>query len=131
MILHVSKNTYLYIFTHKTTDAQPLTSGEPKCDMLTEWIPALCERRCLRKLKKGATVKKEKKNLISLKLVPVVLQSVTPQEEGEKEGAVCQLTVVQMYKQLFKLVLSQQVKLMNRLNTLCKIIIIKINIKDI
>lgn len=63
--------------------------------------------------------KKEKKNLISLKLVPVVLQSVTPEVEGEKErvGAVCQLTVVQMYKWLFKLVLSQQVKFMNRLNT--------------
>lgn len=57
-------------------------------------------------------MKREENNSVSLKPVPVVLQLVTPQEEEERErvGVVCQLTVVhkqrQRYNELFELVHS-------------------------
>ena len=40
-------------------------------------------------------MKREENNSVSLEPVPVVLQSVTPQEgeESGREGVVCQLTV--------------------------------------
>lgn len=70
----------------------------------------------LEEIEKRAKVKRQQKNSVSLKLVPVVLQSVTPQEDGkgERVGVMCQLTVVhkqrQMYNQFFELVLTEQLK---------------------
>lgn len=47
---------YLYICTHKTIDAHPLSPGKQKCDTMSrsERIPALLESICFRRFKRRA-----------------------------------------------------------------------------
>lgn len=101
-VLQVRRNTYRYISIHKTRCP---TTGVSRAKVwhIKRVNTSFVWTTTLEEIEKGATLKKEKKNLISLQLVPVVLQSLTP-GEGGGENAVCQLTgaQIEMHNQLLK-----------------------------